>query len=222
MAALTGRQSQVYYGRNTGTLADEALTPVSSAANNKLFVVGDRTKRALDLDGTTLSVQESGGSQLASNEWRVYSYLGGIIEIESPATGVDYELSGNYYVTAESAEATDWSLTIAKDMLDITTFADASESKKFADGLRSGTGSVSLIFTERNGFDQFQTAVISEDDDNFFIFSLRMTETGPRYVFTSKLSEHNLTAALADKLMVTISLQLSKQGKEGLFYRDKA
>lgn len=104
-----------------------------------------------------------------------------------------------------------FNLSISKDQLDVTqTALDANSEiyKVFADGLRSGTGSISLVYDDNVSLIETLEDKAATENDSRIILRMFPNRKGTSYYqIEFRVSGFDMTAAVADKQMRTFNLQ---------------
>ena len=111
---------------------------------------------------------------------------------------------------AAVASTTSWSLSLAKDVLDCT--AHGATSRSYVGSLRSGTGSVELMYTASSG-DETQELikdVLTTEDPADAQFELYLDTSGSKKIaFNGLVTGTDFNASVGDLETVSVSFQVS-------------
>ena len=108
--------------------------------------------------------------------------------------------------TAAVASTTGWSLDLTKDTLECTAHGDTS--RKYVGSLRSGTGTVDLLYTATSGDEtqEFIKDVLTTEDPGDAQFELFLDTSGSKKVsFSGIVTGTSLSATTGDLETVSVS-----------------
>tara|TARA_R100001163_G_scaffold11832_1_gene10891 strand:+ start:413 stop:832 length:420 start_codon:yes stop_codon:yes gene_type:complete len=112
--------------------------------------------------------------------------------------------------TAAVASTTGWSLDLTKDTLECTAHGDTS--RKYVGSLRSGTGTVDLLYTATSG-DETQELikdVLTTEDPGDAQFELFLDTTGTKKVaFNGIITGTSFSATIGDIETVSVSFTIN-------------
>ena len=112
--------------------------------------------------------------------------------------------------TAAVASTTGWSLDLTKDTLECTAHGDTS--RKYVGSLRSGTGSVDLLYTATSGDEtqEFIKDILTTEDPGDAQFELFLDTTGTKKIaFNGIVTGTTFTAAIGDIETVSVSFVIN-------------
>ena len=108
--------------------------------------------------------------------------------------------------TAAVASTTGWSLDLTKDTLECT--AHGETSRKYVGSLRSGTGTVDLLYTATSGDEtqEFIKDILTTEDPGDAQFELFLDTSGTKKLaFNGIVTGTTFTAAIGDIETVSVS-----------------
>ena len=108
--------------------------------------------------------------------------------------------------TAAVASTTGWSLDLTKDTLECTAHGDTS--RKYVGSLRSGTGSVDLLYTATSGDEtqEFIKDILTTEDPGDAQFELFLDTSGTKKVaFSGIVTGTSLSATTGDIETISVS-----------------
>ena len=112
--------------------------------------------------------------------------------------------------TAAVASTTGWSLDLTKDTLECTAHGDTS--RKYVGSLRSGTGTVDLLYTATTGDEtqEFIKDVLTTEDPGDAQFELFLDTSGTKKLaFNGIVTGTTFTAAIGDIETVSVSFVIN-------------
>jgi len=112
--------------------------------------------------------------------------------------------------TAAVASTTGWSLDLTKDTLECTAHGDTS--RKYVGSLRSGTGSVDLLYTATSGDEtqEFIKDILTTEDPGDAQFELFLDTSGTKKLaFNGIVTGTTFTAAIGDIETVSVSFVIN-------------
>ena len=112
--------------------------------------------------------------------------------------------------TAAVASTTGWSLDLTKDTLECTAHGDTS--RKYVGSLRSGTGTVDLLYTATSGDEtqEFIKDVLTTEDPGDAQFELFLDTTGTKKVaFNGIITGTSFSATIGDIETVSVSFTIN-------------
>ena len=104
------------------------------------------------------------------------------------------------------ASTTSWTLDVTKDTLECTAHGDTS--RKYVGSLKSGSGTVDLIYTATSGDDTAEiiTDVLTSEDSGDASFNLFLDTSGTKKVsFNGIVTGTNLSSTVGDLSTVSVS-----------------
>ena len=104
------------------------------------------------------------------------------------------------------ASTTSWTLDVTKDTLECTAHGDTS--RKYVGSLKSGSGTVDLIYTATSGDDTAEiiTDVLTSEDSGDASFNLFLDTSGSKKVsFNGIITGTTYSAAVGDLNTVSVS-----------------
>ena len=104
------------------------------------------------------------------------------------------------------ASTTSWTLDVTKDTLECTAHGDTS--RKYVGSLKSGSGTVDLIYTATSGDDTAEiiTDVLTSEDSGDAAFNLFLDTSGSKKVsFNGIITGTTYSAAVGDLNTVSVS-----------------
>ena len=104
------------------------------------------------------------------------------------------------------ASTTSWSLDVTKDTLECTAHGDTS--RKYVGSLKSGSGTVDLIYTATSGDDTAEiiTDVLTSEDSGDAAFNLFLDTSGSKKVsFNGIITGTTYSASVGDLNTVSVS-----------------
>ena len=112
--------------------------------------------------------------------------------------------------TAAVASTTGWSLDLTKDTLECTAHGDTS--RKYVGSLRSGTGSVDLLYTARSGDEtqEFIKDILTTEDPGDAQFELFLDTTGTKkFGFNGIITGSSFSSTIGDISTVSVSFTIN-------------
>ena len=112
--------------------------------------------------------------------------------------------------TAAVASTTGWSLDMAKDTLECTAHGDTS--RKYVGSLRSGTGSVELLYTATSGDEtqEFIKDILTTEDPGDAQFELFLDTTGTKKIaFNGIINSTDFAATIGEIETVTVNFTIN-------------
>ena len=112
--------------------------------------------------------------------------------------------------TAAVASTTGWSLDLTKDTLECTAHGDTS--RKYVGSLRSGTGTVDLLYTATTGDEtqEFIKDVLTTEDPGDAQFELFLDTSGTKKVaFNGIITGTSFSATIGDIETVSVSFTIN-------------
>ena len=112
--------------------------------------------------------------------------------------------------TAAVASTTGWSLDLTKDTLECTAHGDTS--RKYVGSLRSGTGTVDLLYTATTGDEtqEFIKDVLTTEDPGDAQFELFLDTSGTKKVaFNGIITVTSISATIGDIETVSVSFTIN-------------
>ena len=112
--------------------------------------------------------------------------------------------------TAAVASTTGWSLDLTKDTLECTAHGDTS--RKYVGSLRSGTGTVDLLYTATTGDEtqEFIKDVLTTEDPGDAQFELFLDTSGTKKVaFNVIITGTSFSATIGDIETVSVSFTIN-------------
>jgi len=112
--------------------------------------------------------------------------------------------------TGAVASTTSWSLDLVKDTLECTAHGDTS--RKYVGSMRSGTGTVDLLYTATSGDEtqEFIKDVLTTEDPGDAQFELFLDTTSSKKIaFNGIITGASFTAAIGDIETVSVSFQIN-------------
>ena len=112
--------------------------------------------------------------------------------------------------TAAVASTTGWSLDLTKDTLECTAHGDTS--RKYVGSLRSGTGSIDLLYTATSGDEtqEFIKDILTTEDPGDAQFELFLDTSGTKKLaFNGIVTGTTFTAAIGDIETVSVSFVIN-------------
>ena len=111
---------------------------------------------------------------------------------------------------AAVASTTSWSVSLSKDTLDCT--AHGATSRSYVGSLRSGTGSVELMYTASSGDEtqEFIKDVLTTEDPADAQFELYLDTSGSKKIaFNGIITSTDFAASVGDLETVSVGFQIS-------------
>ena len=112
--------------------------------------------------------------------------------------------------TAAVASTTGWSLDMAKDTLECTAHGDTS--RKYVGSLRSGTGSVELLYTATSGDEtqEFIKDILTTEDPGDAQFELFLDTTGTKKLaFNGIITGTSFAATIGEIETISVSFTIN-------------
>ena len=112
--------------------------------------------------------------------------------------------------TAAVASTTGWSLSLVKDTLECTAHGDTS--RKYVGSLRSGTGSVELLYTATSGDEtqEFIKDILTTEDPGDAQFELFLDTTGTKKIaFNGIINSTDFAATIGEIETVTVNFTIN-------------
>jgi len=112
--------------------------------------------------------------------------------------------------TAAVASTTGWTLDMTKDTLECTAHGDTS--RKYVGSLRSGTGSVDLLYTATSGdaTQEFIKDVLTTEDPGDAQFELFLDTTGTKkFGFNGIITGSSFSSTIGDISTVSVSFTIN-------------
>ena len=112
--------------------------------------------------------------------------------------------------TAAVASTTGWSLDMTKDTLECTAHGDTS--RKYVGSLRSGTGTVDLLYTATSGDEtqEFIKDVLTTEDPGDAQFELFLDTTGTKKIaFNGIITGTSFGATIGDIETISVSFTIN-------------
>ena len=112
--------------------------------------------------------------------------------------------------TAAVASTTGWSLDLTKDTLECTAHGDTS--RKYVGSLRSGTGSVDLLYTATSGDEtqEFIKDILTTEDPGDAQFELFLDTTGTKkFGFNGIITGSSFSSTIGDISTVSVSFTIN-------------
>jgi len=112
--------------------------------------------------------------------------------------------------TAAVASTTGWSLDMTKDILECTAHGDTT--RKYVGSLRSGTGTVDLLYTATSGDEtqEFIKDVLTTEDPGDAQFELFLDTTGTKKLaFNGIITGTSFNAAIGDIETISVSFTIN-------------
>ena len=112
--------------------------------------------------------------------------------------------------TAAVASTTGWSLDLTKDTLECTAHGDTS--RKYVGSLRSGTGTVDLLYTATTGDEtqEFIKDVLTTEDPGDAQFELFLDTSGTKKVaFNGIITGTSFSATIGDIETLSVSFTIN-------------
>ena len=112
--------------------------------------------------------------------------------------------------TAAVASTTGWSLDLTKDTLECTAHGDTS--RKYVGSLRSGTGTVDLLYTATSGDEtqEFIKDILTTEDPGDAQFELFLDTTGTKkFGFNGIITGSSFSSTIGDISTVSVSFTIN-------------
>ena len=112
--------------------------------------------------------------------------------------------------TAAVASTTGWTLDLTKDTLECTAHGDTS--RKYVGSLRSGTGTVDLLYTATSGDEtqEFIKDILTTEDPGDAQFELFLDTTGTKKLaFNGIITGTSFNAAIGDIETISVSFTIN-------------
>ena len=112
--------------------------------------------------------------------------------------------------TAAVASTTGWSLDMTKDILECTAHGDTA--RKYVGSLRSGTGTVDLLYTATSGDEtqEFIKDILTTEDPGDAQFELFLDTTGTKKLaFNGIITGTSFNAAIGDIETISVSFTIN-------------
>ena len=111
---------------------------------------------------------------------------------------------------AAVASTTGWTLDMSKDILECTAHGDTA--RKYVGSLRSGTGTVDLLYTATSGDEtqEFIKDVLATEDPGDAQFELFLDTTGTKkFGFNGIITGSSFTSTIGDISTVSVSFTIN-------------
>ena len=112
--------------------------------------------------------------------------------------------------TAAVASTTGWTLDLTKDTLECTAHGDTS--RKYVGSLRSGTGTVDLLYTATSGDEtqEFIKDILTTEDPGDAQFELFLDTTGTKkFGFNGIITGSSFSSTIGDISTVSVSFTIN-------------
>lgn len=196
MTIKKGNQATIRVAGKPIAMTNEPM----STTDNRLYIVSDTSKRVWDWQLPTVVYVD--GSQVPYSDYKIYKASGMIRFSKPQSPDAVVTVDGAYVTTSKLALVNGFSLDVAKETYDITSYED--EYKRTGVGIKSASGS----FTS---FDVLNQALLDSLNSDYMLleFANDYTDLANAYVWRSwvVISSTSLQAGISDAQTMDISYE---------------